>query len=76
MKRDTHIRRLQDRADVPQSVVIVVNGLDPDRPYGRVEEYTDVYGIDEDGLRRLIKVLRERADSLEDELNHHFKSEG
>ena len=72
MKRETYIRRFQDRDDVPQSIVIVVNEPDPARPYSRIDESTDVCGIDEDGLRRLIKVLRDRADSLEQELNQVF----
>lgn len=71
MNLDKHIRRLQERDDVSQSVVFIVGDwVAPGTPEcgRRIEKHTDVYHIDEHSLRRLIAGLRSEAESLENEL--------
>jgi hypothetical protein len=66
-----HIRRLQERDDVSQSIVLVVGDMVASgvpECGRRIEDHSDVYNIDNVSLRKLIDGLRAKADNLEQEL--------
>ena len=68
-----HVQRLQERDDVSQSVVLIVGdevAAGVPECGRRIEDHSDVYNIDKVSLRRLIVGLRNKADSLEQELDN------
>ena len=68
MKLEKHIRRLHERDDVLHAVTVIVENEDFPLGGHSVRGYEDLAGINKTDLIRLIRDLRQRADSLEEEL--------
>ena len=72
MNLTMYVRRILQRDDVRHAIVLVVKDemVAPGVPElgRRIEDHSDVYGIDQLNLHNLIAALRTKADSLEQEL--------
>ncbi len=72
MNLTMYVRRILQRDDVRHAIVLVVKdetvALGVPELGQRIEDHSDVYNIDAVSLTRLIRGLRDKADSLEREL--------